>query len=151
MPYFKDTTNCLILLKNIDYYRKIHKFDLRGYCIMPDHLHILIEPSLLKADGVKPSAKRKKRTSKQNSCLADGFIPSAIEYIMHDIKGKSAMDIRRRFNISDKIWQKSFWDFPIYSDKVFEQKLSYIHNNPVRAGLVQNIEDYPWSSFNHNL
>ena len=45
------------------------------------------------------------------------------------------------------VWQKSFFDFPIYSDKVFEQKLDYIHQNPLRKKMVKNLDDYLYSSY----
>lgn len=45
-----------------------------------------------------------------------------------------------------KIWQPSFYDFNIYSDKKLNEKLNYIHLNPVRAGLCTEPEDWPWSS-----
>ncbi len=48
---------------------------------------------------------------------------------------------------SNNIWQKSFYDFQIYSDKKLEQKLNYIHNNPLKAGLIKDLKDYPWSSY----
>ena len=66
---------------------------------------------------------------------------------MHDIKGRTAMDIRENLKIKSKIWQKSFYDFPIYSDHKFQEKLNYIHNNPLKAGLVIDPADYPWSSW----
>lgn len=35
----------------------------------------------------------------------------------------------------------------LYSDYKFQEKLNYIHNNPLKAGLVNNLDDYPWSSY----
>lgn len=164
--YFKERINCLILLKNIDYYRKLHQFKLYGFVIMPDHIHLMIEPPL-KADGMKPSAEREtlepsaERESEEfaiNSLRSgDGFTPSPIQIVMHDIKGRTAMEIKEKFNIESRIWQKSFYDVQIYSERFFNQKLTYIHNNPLRAGLVSNLDDYPWSSYqnyylnNHSL
>jgi len=151
-PYFKEKKNCLILLKNIDYYRKRHKFKLYGFVVMPDHVHLLIEP-FINADGIKPSAEQSIKPSAEreekinNTRLGDGFIPSPIQNIIHDIKGKTAIDIRRQSDIHDKIWQKSFHDIQIYSEKFFNQKLIYIHNNPLQAGLVKNLDDYLWSSY----
>ncbi len=46
-----------------------------------------------------------------------------------------------------QVWRDGFWSTNIYSDKFFHQKLDYIHNNPIRAGLVKNLDDYPWSSY----
>ncbi len=47
--------------------------------------------------------------------------------------------------------QHQFWTHEnhaelIYSNKFIEQKLNYIHQNPVRAGIVENPEDYLYSS-----
>jgi hypothetical protein len=36
--------------------------------------------------------------------------------------------------------------FSIFSEDMFMQKVNYIHQNPVRAGLVEKAEDYRWSS-----
>ncbi|GMV36209.1 MAG: transposase [Fimbriimonadales bacterium] len=43
-------------------------------------------------------------------------------------------------------WERSFRSFPVTSDEVFRQKAAYIHQNPVRAGLVMCPEHYVWSS-----
>ena len=44
------------------------------------------------------------------------------------------------------LWQRGFDDLVISSDKQFRIKLEYIHNNPVKAGLVTAAVDYPYSS-----
>ena len=45
-----------------------------------------------------------------------------------------------------QIWTHENHGEQIYSQKFIEQKLDYIHNNPVRAGIVLNPEDYIYSS-----
>lgn len=62
-----------------------------------------------------------------------------------DSQGTKALATQKRVI---KIWQPSFYDFNIYSDKKLEEKMNYIHWNPVRAGLCENPEDWPWSSYN---
>ena len=44
------------------------------------------------------------------------------------------------------IWEKGYWSEVIEGGSFMKQKLVYIHENPVRAGLVRKPEDYPWSS-----
>ncbi|RPH91990.1 hypothetical protein EHM69_12535 [candidate division KSB1 bacterium] len=44
------------------------------------------------------------------------------------------------------IWQRGYWSEVVPSIPFLEQKLLYIHENPVRAGLVQDATQYPWSS-----
>ena len=63
--YFKDGNNCLLLLKNINHYRKKYQFKLLGYCVMPDHLHLLIIELLkeFSSGGVKPPASRGVKTN----------------------------------------------------------------------------------------
>jgi putative transposase len=44
------------------------------------------------------------------------------------------------------IWQRRYYDFNIFSDVKLREKLTYMHNNPVRAGLVKDPCDWQWSS-----
>jgi len=49
----------------------------------------------------------------------------------------------------DSFWQARYYDFNVWSEKKFVEKLRYIHRNPVRRGLVARPEDRVWSSFRH--
>jgi len=44
------------------------------------------------------------------------------------------------------LWQHDSDVFSIVSESTFMQKVNYIHQNSVRAGLVKRVEDYRWSS-----
>ena len=44
------------------------------------------------------------------------------------------------------LWQHDSDVFSIVSEAAFMQKVNYVHQNPVRAGLVERAEDYHWSS-----
>ena len=44
------------------------------------------------------------------------------------------------------LWQRRYYCFEIYSEAKLEEKLRYIHLNPVRAGLVEKTVDWKWSS-----
>ncbi len=46
-------------------------------------------------------------------------------------------------------WQRRYYDFNVWSEKKFYEKMQYIHENPVRRGLVARAEDWRWSSFRH--
>jgi REP element-mobilizing transposase RayT len=45
-----------------------------------------------------------------------------------------------------QVWMRRSLSISLWSERVFTQKLDYIHNNPVKAGLCKNAEDYPYSS-----
>lgn len=64
-----------------------------------------------------------------------------IAQAMKLVKGRSS----RRINQGSS-WQKGYFDFTILKEEQFEEKFNYIHGNPVRRRLVEQAEDYPWSS-----
>ena len=43
------------------------------------------------------------------------------------------------------IWQRGFFDHLLRSDESYAQKWNYVRENPVRAGLVRNADDWPYS------
>ena len=50
-----------------------------------------------------------------------------------------------------QFWQRRYYDRNIITQREFVEKLRYIHCNPVAEGLVENPEDWPWSSYRHWL
>jgi putative transposase len=48
-----------------------------------------------------------------------------------------------------QFWQTRYYDFNVLTHSKHVEKLKYIHRNPVKGDLVQNPEDWPWSSFRH--
>jgi len=44
-------------------------------------------------------------------------------------------------------WQARFYDFNVYSPEKKNEKLDYMHANPVNRGLVRHAQDWPWSSW----
>ena len=50
-----------------------------------------------------------------------------------------------------QLWQRRYYDFNILTQRKFVEKLRYMHRNPVKRGLVEKPEDWPWSSFRHYL
>jgi putative transposase len=51
----------------------------------------------------------------------------------------------------EHFWQRRYYDRNIITQREFVEKLRYIHRNPVTAGLVEEPEAWPWSSFRHWL
>jgi len=44
------------------------------------------------------------------------------------------------------VWHREYWDRFIRNERHFQQAVEYIHQNPVKAGLVERPEQWPWSS-----
>lgn len=59
--------------------------------------------------------------------------------------------VSRKATGKEPFWQHRYYDFNVWSERKFAEKLRYIHRNPVRRGLATNPEDWAWSSFRHHL
>ena len=100
-----------------------------GFVVMPNHVHALVwfaEPARL-----APFMEQWKRVTSLR--IKSFFAEKLPAYAA-------------RINESDSVWQARYYDFNIYSETKLEEKLVYMHQNPVRAGLVPRAIDWPWSS-----
>jgi len=118
---FDDPKNCKILLVTLEYFKIVLDYRLYGFCIMPDHLHLVIHPV-----GVYN-----------------------FSYIMKMIKGSFTRKLNKANGKTGKIWQKGFYDEYIRDEIHLLRVLEYMHNNPLKAGLVHEPEEYPYSSYSH--
>jgi putative transposase len=94
-----------------------------AYCFMPDHIHILVEATREDSSLPKYVAMWKQRT---------GFAWSE--------------------RSGSKLWQKGYWERVLRSEDDVLGIARYVVENPVRAGLVSGVKDYPFSgSEKHTL
>lgn len=103
---------------------------------MPEHFHMICHSENLVS--VIQSVK---------SYTAKKIIEFYIKLNEYGILEKFAA-CKKNYKLTSKyqIWQEGFMPKVITSEKMFYQKVEYIHNNPVKRGLVNNIEDYKLSS-----
>jgi hypothetical protein len=60
--------------------------------------------------------------------------------------------VSRRLQQDDHpFWQPRYYDFNVFTQQKWREKLRYLHLNPVTRGLVAAPEDWPWSSYRHWL
>lgn len=92
-------------------------YTLHAFVIMPNHIHLLITPSIL------------------------------ICRITNGLKGVTARDANRILGHKGKhFWQDESFDHWVRTSAEFNRIRSYIEGNPVSAGLASRPEDWPWSS-----
>jgi REP-associated tyrosine transposase len=135
LPVFKKDQMKEVLCKALAEARKSAGFLLFGYVFMFDHLHLLTS---------RPST-----TSNVLRVIKGLTARRIIDYLIeNDYKSSLA---KLRHEIRSRQYQHSLWQseknvLPIFSERLFREKLKYIHENPVRAGLVESATDYLWSS-----
>ena len=74
--------------------------------------------------------------------------PLTISQVMKSVKNSLTILINRRRAEAGELWQARFFDRALRTVKEYNEKVEYIHLNPVRAGLVGRPQDWRWSSVN---
>ncbi len=105
---------------------KDRRYQLFAACVMPDHVHLLLEPAIEKNDE---SGKPK-------------FF--ALSKILHSIKSFTATRINRIDECEEPVWEGESFDRLIRSETDLREKFQYVTRNPWDAGVVQPTEEYPW-------
>ena len=124
-----------VLCRAIDEARKSAGFLLFAYVVMIDHLHLLISRPSTTSDVLRVLKGLTARRVIDYLKLKNYFTSLA----------KLAHQERER-NYKHSLWQTEKNVLPIFSERMFMEKLNYIHLNPVRAGLSERASDYRWSS-----
>jgi len=133
---------CDILLDSIRYCQKEKGLVLHAWCLMSNHIHMVIsarnhDPSNILRDF-------KKFTSKQIVKAIAEHPGESRKRWMLDIFKKTGEQNRRNTNF--QFWRQDNHPIVLITAPFIDQKLDYIHNNPVVAGIVDKAEEYVYSS-----
>lgn len=115
---------------------KLHEFDgqfykLMAYCIMPNHVHLLLDYSVqLKNED-------------------DNYIE--LWKVLKRIKGGTAVVIYRLVGRTGAFWQRDRYDRVMRNGEETENVINYILDNPLKAGLVNRREDFAHSYANDEV
>ena len=136
---FAEDKYCDILIDQLKRWQVHFQFAILGYVIMPSHFHWIVRLELkcgtisdimreIKVHAAWAITDELERDGRKELCA------------LFEGSGKRFEDQRRQF------WMKRFDDQVIRNQRMFMAKLLYIHNNPVKAGLVERAEQYKYSS-----
>ena len=117
---FRDDTDFRRYIELLTYYQQRHRFTLYAYVLMPNHVHLLISPHHI-------------RLAKSMQGLQQSYTQS----------------FNKRHRLVGHCFQGRYKAILCDVDAYLLELLRYVHLNPVRAGLADTPEGYPWSS--HSL
>jgi REP element-mobilizing transposase RayT len=131
-PKFMTSRNCARICQE-----QIHRFDgklyhLLAYTIMSNHIHLLIDTSV----------------QLENLEINDFVMKSnfkTLDKILKRIKGASAHLCNQELGRRGQFWERESFDTYIRSEKMLNNVLSYILENPVKVGLVKHWSEYEWN------
>jgi REP element-mobilizing transposase RayT len=109
--------NAKIVVDTLKYFH-LERYELIAWVVMPNHVHVIIK-------------------------LREGY---QLSKQVISWKKFSSRQINERLNSSKSIWQTDYYDRFIRNEKHLMDAVNYIHNNPVKAGLVAKEEDWEFSS-----
>ena len=114
IAYFEDFTNARTLIRYMQTLDNQHQLESLAWVLMPDHLHWLI---ILKSKDLSE--------------------------LMRIFKGTSSQLMNKKLSRQGTFWQRGFYDHALRKEEDLRGVARYIVANPLRAGLVDSIADYP--------
>jgi putative transposase len=136
LPVFTTAERCDILIRSLEYCRAHKDLRIHAWVILDNHFHaILAAPDLsgVLADLKRHTARRVLELLKTERCE---WLLNQFRYFRAAHKAES----------THQIWQEGSHPEAIVSDEIMLQKLEYLHNNPVKRGLVAVPEHWRYSS-----
>jgi len=99
--------------------RRWYGFYVTGFVVMPEHVHLLLS-----------------EPERSNLAVALQMLKQIVSQKLNE-------------HATNPFWQPRYYDFNVYREQKLMEKLDYMHQNPVRRGLVTRPEDWTWNSARH--
>ena len=132
-----------IFVESVRHCQKNKGLELFGWCLMSNHAHLLARAK----DGYKLNdiiRDLKKYTSRQLiKAIEENPQESRKEWLLSMFRNAGSHNPN---NTKYQFWRQDNHPIECYTAEVTQQKLDYIHNNPVETGIVQFAEQYVYSS-----
>lgn len=109
------------------------KYRLDAFCLMPNHVHIVFKPNLSEINLHEDKTSQRPKFISQEETLSQ---------IMQSLKGVTARKANLILNRTGSFWEAESYDHFIRDDAEFDRIVKYVLNNPVKAGLVENWQDW---------
>ena len=118
----------------LSFYKRRCGFALYGYCLMDNHIHLLVKeaanPAILDVNGTEVE------------------VPAeSLETIFKRLNVSYVLYFNRKYKRTGHLFQDRFKSEPIETDARLLMALRYIHRNPIKAGICGNAEEYRQSSY----
>ncbi len=115
---FVESEDSVRFVETLERYNSICEYELYAYCLMGNHVHLLLK------EGKEP-----------------------LETVMRRICGSYVLWYNKKYSRIGNLFQDRFKSEPVEDDRYFLTVLRYIFQNPVKAGLLTRVEDYPWNNY----
>lgn len=115
---FEDEEDCNKFIQTLQRYKEICEYKIYAYCLMGNHLHLLL------------------REGKET-----------LETVMRRICGSYVFWYNRKYERVGNLFQGRYMSEPVEDDIYLLNVIRYIFRNPIKAGIVANVNDYKWTNY----
>lgn len=115
IPWFQDELLARLMCQSLQRPQSALHAKYLCWVVMPDHVHVLLQ-------------------------LGAGHLSE----VVRRLKGRSAAQLNREIGRCGRFWEPGFHDHALRRDENVRQAARYIIANPLRAGLVERVGDYPY-------
>jgi REP element-mobilizing transposase RayT len=165
VPWLTENDIPQMLIDNLVMTRNQHQAKVFAFCILPDHMHILLEPGEKGLSAFMHSFKRNSAINANILCSAGSHSRAykgshsrsyrrPCSCTSHACNDAGVCEPRLREHVIENVyWQPGYHDERIRDSRQRKNAIGYIQYNATRHGLVKNIDDWPWTSlhFSHLL
>ena len=127
-----------IAMNAVKYYDGI-RYELLSCCIMPNHMHLVFWMG-------EENVKRFSESLRRNRVS-----PYIVTNTMQSIKKYTAIRANRILKRSGQFWARESYDHVIRNARSLQRVVKYVLNNPVKAGLVEQPDDWKWNYCKQNF
>lgn len=115
---FQDREDRKRFLETMMYYKDVSKYEVYGYCLMDNHIHLLIKE-----------------------------LGESISEIVKRTSSSYVYRYNQKYDRCGHLFQERYRSETVEADSYFLSVLRYIHQNPVKAGMAKDMKAYLWSSY----
>jgi len=143
VPIFSTPSYCRLFVTSFRAARAKLDFLLIGWVLMPEHFHVLVQPGLAQSiSKIVKDLKQRSAFAVLQALRSRSDLPSC-RALLRSLRLPPTIHSKAHY----RLWQRRFVPFNVYTEKKRLQKLDYMHNNPVKRGLVSSPGEWPWSSW----
>lgn len=111
-----------LFLQKLLQYKEECKFELYGYCMMNNHIHLVIKEAEIPISAIM---------SKLNTAYVHWY--------------------NWKYNRCGHLFQNRYMSEPVEDDAYLLTVIRYVHQNPIKAGIIEEMSDFEWSSYNRYI
>ena len=151
LPVFVSEEACSVLADSLAFCQSRKGLRVNAYVFMPTHIHMILFDAEYDPRRLSETMTAfRKYTGRMLSDFAAQHLPEAFTRVFRDAAASGCRD-PERMDRARRFWQPSRHPVALTGERMWRQKLDYLHDNPRRKGLLRYPEHWRYSSARYYL